>query len=39
MPVVIKPLAVAEASGILNVCVEPVEEIAKSVPEDPTAKN
>ena len=38
VPVVIKPLAVAEASGILNVCVSTELTIAKSVPVLPTAK-
>ena len=36
-PVVTTPLAVAEASGILNVWVEPEEEILKSVPVLPVA--
>ena len=38
VPVVIKPLAVADASGILKVCEEPDELITKSVPEVPVAK-
>src|SRR5882724_5073182 len=37
-PVVITPLAVADASGILKVCAVPEEEMAKSVPVVPTAK-
>jgi len=37
-PVFTAPLAVAEASGILNVWVVPVEEILKSVPDVPVAK-
>ena len=37
-PVVTRPLAVAEASGILNVWAEPEDEIAKSVPVVPVAK-
>ena len=36
-PVVITPLAVAEASGILNVWAEPEDEILKSVPVVPVA--
>ena len=36
-PVVTKPLAVAEASGILKVCVLVEEAILKSVPEVPVA--
>ena len=38
VPVVITPLFAALASGKLNVCVLPVELIAKSVPEVPVAK-
>ena len=37
VPVVTSPRAVALASGMLKVCVVPVEEIAKSVPAVPTA--
>ena len=37
-PVVTTPLAVAEASGIFNVCVVPLEAILKSVPLVPVAK-
>ena len=37
VPVVTKPLAVADASGMLNVCVVLLEEILKSVPEVPVA--
>jgi hypothetical protein len=38
VPVVTSPLAVALASGKLNVCVDVTEEIAKSVPDVPVAK-
>ena len=37
VPVFIRPLAVVDASGRLNVCVVPVEEMAKSVPVVPVA--
>jgi hypothetical protein len=38
VPVVTNPLAVAEALGILNVCVDPALLILKSVPVVPVAK-